>query len=156
MIAMAVISVLLGIVVAVRRAIEREFPSTPAAWAWMQGATYRTQSIQYRDLALAFERSGEAWGEGTYIGPFTDELARGQSVIIREGARAEPADRKGKTLGKGVRWPIASGTTGTVMTDRVIDQDACYEFRGVLVQFAAGPHRGEIGLVERIYLRRRR
>ena len=63
MIGIAAISVLLGIVVAVRREIEREFPSTPSGWAWREAAAYDrwpdspSLAIQNPEIAIAFERN---------------------------------------------------------------------------------------------------
>ncbi len=155
MIAVAVIAVLLGIKVAVTRAFEREFPSTPVGWAWRQATIDVSNKSRYRALALAFEQTGEQWGEGTYLGPFTDKLAANQSVVIQDGAQVEPSDLEGTRLGKGVSWPIAPGTIGAVVADWATEEDSCYDSRRILVRFVAGPHRGEIGLVQRIYLRRR-
>ena len=156
MIAVAVIAVLLGITVAFTRAFERQFPSTPAGWAWQQGSFRTSDKNRYRKLALAFERTGEEWGEGTYLGPFTDKLAANQSIVIQDGARAELSDLEGTRLAKGETLPVAPGTIGTVVADWAFDQDGCYDFRRILVRFVAGPHSGETGLVQRIYLRRRR
>jgi hypothetical protein len=157
---MPVIALLLGIVLAVMREIEREFPSTPAGWAWKEVAGFErwpeghTLAMEFRQLALAFERTGEVWGEGTYQGPFTDQLAAGQSVEIRDGALAHPSDLEGRQLQKVEARPIDPGTIGVVMKDRAFDADSCRPFRDILVRFVDGPHRGEIACVDRIYLRR--
>ncbi len=171
----AVIAMMLGVIVAVLREIERQFPSTPARWAWEKAKRFQARNYQfdkirypeiagaigrlgvrYRELALAFERTGESWGEGTYLGPFTDKLAPNQCVVMKDGAWAEPSDLEGKRGGRGASWMVAPGTIATVVADWALDEDACGEFRGILIRFAAGPHRGEIGLVQRVYMRRRR
>ena len=88
MIAVAVIAVLLGIKVAVTREFERLFPSTPVGWAWRQAKIDGSSKSRYRALAIAFEHTGEQWGEGTYLGPFRDKLAANRSVVIQDGAHA--------------------------------------------------------------------
>jgi hypothetical protein len=160
MVAMVVVALLLGIVVTVVREIEREFPSTPAGWAWHKAAGFerwtdsRSLVMRYRELALAFERTGEGWGEGTYRGPFSDQLAVGQSVEIRDGALAEPSDLEGRRLQKGEAWQIDQGTIAVVLKDWAGDADGCDPLRGILVRFVDGAHRGEIACVDRVSLRR--
>src|SRR5262249_33269884 len=109
---------------------------------------------QYRELAIGFDCTGAQWGEATWHGPFTDRLAVGQSVVIGLATRVEPSDLEGRRRGGGEAWPIAQGTVGVVMKDWAYDDDDCEEFRGILMRFVEGPRRGEIGCVERIYLRR--
>lgn len=160
MIAMAVVCVLLGSVEAVRREIEREFPSTPAGWAWEWAAAYDRWAddpflaTRYRELAIAFQRTGEAWAEGTYLGPFTDKRQPGSlSLYRRVAVRSDPIpsvlDAATASVG-----PSLGGPSAQSLEDWALDQDACVDSRGILLRLADGPHRGEVVLVERVYLRR--
>lgn len=165
MIAVAVIAVPLSIAVAIDREFRRMFPATPAEWAWarvarMEGGSIHhryafTPAKQYRELAIGFERTGEKWAERTSFGPFTDCLTAGESVVIRQATRIEPSDLEGRRLRHGESWPVARGTVMAVVMDWAPDADGCEEFRDILVRFVDGPHRGEIGCVGRIYMRRR-
>jgi hypothetical protein len=74
--------------------------------------------------------------------------------VFQEGGRAERPDPKRPRRGDGVGWPVAPGTVGTVLEDWAIDEDACDDDRGILIKLTDGPHRGDVVLVERIYLRR--
>jgi hypothetical protein len=162
MIMAAVIAVPLGIAHIVEREFRRVFPSTPAEWAWQKAAGSMEEgrwhdaalAKQYRELAVGFEGTGERWGEATTYGPFTDNLPGGQSVVVRQAARAVASDLEGRGGENAERWHTAQGTLAVVMKDWAADADTCGEFRDILVRFIDGPRQGEIGRVGRIYLRR--
>ncbi len=162
MIAVAVCGALLGLAAFVDRELRRMFPRTPAEWAWKEAATFEQPAFasselarKCRELANHFERSGESWAESTLRGPFTDRFASGESVVIHHATRTEATDLEGRQLRDSQGWPVAEGVGVVVMRDWAGDDDDCDAFRGILVRFVDGPHRGEVACIERVYLRRR-
>ncbi len=167
MIAVAVLAVLMGMGIAIDREIRSlTFSETPAEWTWKWVAYLEKDHVpdeawkkaairKYRELAREFDRSGEIRGESTYCGPFSDKLSPGQMVIVPYATSAERSDMKGDRTVAGETWPIAPTSVLQVVKDWAGDEDDCSPLRDIAVRLLDGRHKGEIGKVERIYLRRK-
>lgn len=161
MVAVAVLAVLMGTVVATRKWFDELVPPRdPVDWAKRQaafyaaqrggpdgfgrddGASLTAQQKRYQRLAESFRRADSKWDESTLRGPFTNKLPTGQSVI----AQFEAPD---VDLGS-----VPAGTSCMVLSDMAGDDDDCSDSRLIEVRILDGAHAGRIAKVERIYLRR--
>lgn len=173
MVGVAVLAVLLWSM----NAFRRRFAPTPAEWARDEAASVAEwtfgwcppdlraravhnaalQTRRYTEIAHLFEASGEGWDEATLHGPFTDRLEADQAVVVKWPARLVPEEWTGRGRPDVLdSTPIAPGTPCVVLKDWANDSDNCANNRDILVRIQDGPHRGEVGGIDRIYLRRRR
>ncbi len=145
----------------------REFAPTPAEWArdsamsWAEpnphleavfpnsAETRRSVAKQYDEFAKDLEREGAEWREETWHGPFSDQLALGEIVMLWHASQARAEEDSDLGCNSLELLSLGKGVICEVVKDNVCDADSCDLFREITVRIMNGPHQGKHALIQR-------